>query len=148
MYQATETGMPIMRALILAYPDDERLGDMWDEYLYGDALLVAPVTAAQTTERSVYLPAGRWMNYDDKRTVYGGATTVKAIAPLGTIPVYVRESAIVPRGDIVKLNNNWTRTGIRSCVLNSFLRANRRAGSIITPEEECRGSPRSRGATA
>jgi alpha-D-xyloside xylohydrolase len=107
MYQATETGMPIMRALILAYPDDERLGDMWDEYLYGDALLVAPVTAAQTTERSVYLPAGRWMNYDDKRTVYGGATTVKAIAPLGTIPVYVRESAIVPRGDIVKLNNNW-----------------------------------------
>jgi alpha-D-xyloside xylohydrolase len=107
MYQATQTGMPIMRALVLAYPDDDHLTDMWDEYLYGDALLVAPVTTAKTTERTVYLPAGRWMNYDDKRTVYAGGTTVKAAVPLGTIPVYVREGAIIPRGDIVRLNNNW-----------------------------------------
>ena len=107
MYQATQTGMPIMRALILAYPDDQRLSDMWDEYLYGDGLLVAPVTAAQATERGVYLPPGRWMNYDDKRTVYAGGSTVKAAAPLGAIPVYVREGAIIPRGDLVKLNNNW-----------------------------------------
>jgi len=107
MYQATQTGMPIMRALILAYPDDQRLSDMWDEYLYGDGLLVAPVTAAQATERGVYLPPGRWMNYDDKRTVYAGGSTVKAAAPLGAIPVYVREGAIIPRGDLVQLNNNW-----------------------------------------
>jgi alpha-D-xyloside xylohydrolase len=107
MYQATQDGMPIMRALVLAYPDDARLTDMWDEYLYGDALLVAPVTTAQTTERNVYLPAGKWMNYHDKQTVYAGGSTIKAAAPLGTIPVYVREGAIIPRGDIVKLNNNW-----------------------------------------
>jgi alpha-glucosidase (family GH31 glycosyl hydrolase) len=107
MYQATQDGMPIMRALVLAYPDDARLTDMWDEYLYGDALLVAPVTTAQTTERNVYLPAGKWMNYHDKQTVYAGGSTIKAAAPLGTIPVYVREGAVIPRGDIVKLNNNW-----------------------------------------
>ena len=107
MYQATQDGMPIMRALVLAYPDDPRLTDMWNEYLYGNALLVAPVTTAQATEREVYLPGGKWMNYHDKRTVYAGGNTVKADAPLGTIPVYVREGAIIPRGDIVKLNNNW-----------------------------------------
>ncbi|HEX3351379.1 MAG TPA: TIM-barrel domain-containing protein [Terriglobales bacterium] len=107
MYQATQTGMPIMRALIFAFPDDQRLSDTWDEYLYGDSLLVAPVTTAKTTEREVYLPAGNWMNYDDKRTVHAGASTIKAAAPLGMIPVYVREGAIIPRGDIVKLNNNW-----------------------------------------
>ncbi len=107
MYQATRTGLPIMRTLIFAYPDDERTSDMWDEYLYGDGLLVAPVTTAQATERAVYLPGGRWMNYNDKRTVYTGGNTVKADAPLGTIPVYVREGAIIPRGGIVKLNNNW-----------------------------------------
>ena len=47
------------------------------------------------------------MNYHDKQTVYSGGSTIKADAPLGTIPVYVREGAIIPRGDIVKLNNNW-----------------------------------------
>jgi len=107
MYQATQTGMPIMRALILAYPDDEQVSDMWDEYLYGDGLLVAPVTKAQAAERTVYLPAGLWMEYNDKRTVLTGGSTIKAVAPLGTIPLYVREGAIIPRGDIVKLNNNW-----------------------------------------
>jgi len=107
MYQATQNGMPIMRALILAYPDDNRLSDMWDEYLYGDALLVAPVTTAQAAERTVYLPGGRWMDYNDRQTVYAGGNTIQAAAPLGTIPLYVREGAIIPRGDIVKLNNNW-----------------------------------------
>jgi alpha-D-xyloside xylohydrolase len=107
MYQATRTGMPIMRALIFAYPDDERLSDLWDEYLYGGEILVAPVTTASATERKVYLPAGRWMNYSEKRTVYDGKATITAAAALGTIPLFVREGAIIPRGNIIKLNNNW-----------------------------------------
>jgi alpha-D-xyloside xylohydrolase len=107
MYQATQTGMPIMRSLIFAYPGDERLSDMWDEYLYGADILVAPVTTAQTSERSVYLPAGHWMSYNDKRTVYAGGKSISVAAPLGTIPLFIREGAIIPRGDIVKVNNNW-----------------------------------------
>jgi len=47
------------------------------------------------------------MNYNDKHTVYQGKSTVAARAPLETIPLFVREGAIVPRGDIVQLNNNW-----------------------------------------
>lgn len=47
------------------------------------------------------------MNYNDKRTVYEGKKTVTAAAPLGTIPLFVREGAIVARGDVVRLNNNW-----------------------------------------
>ena len=107
MYQATQTGMPIMRALILGYPNDESLTDKWDEYLYGRDLLVAPVATANSFEREVYLPAGLWMDYKDKHTLYQGKSTVTAKAPLRTIPLYVREGAIVPRGDIVQLNNNW-----------------------------------------
>ena len=107
MYAATQTGMPIMRSLIFAYPGDDHLSDTWDEYLYGADLLVAPVATGATAERKVYLPAGRWLNYDDKRTIYQGKTTITAAAPLGTIPVFVREGAIIPRGDIVKVNNNW-----------------------------------------
>jgi alpha-glucosidase (family GH31 glycosyl hydrolase) len=65
LYQATRTGMPIMRALIFAYPDDDRLSDLWDEYLYGGEILVAPVSTASATERKVYPPVERWMNYGD-----------------------------------------------------------------------------------
>src|SRR5215469_2536183 len=107
MYEATETGMPVMRSLAFASPDDESLSDMWDEYLYGRDLLVAPVTKAQMSERKVYLPAGRWMDYNDKDKVYEGKNTITAPSPLDTIPVFVREGAIIPRGDIVRLNNNW-----------------------------------------
>ena len=107
MYQARQTGMPIMRALIFAYPADEHLTDMWDEYLYGGEILVAPVATANATHRTVYLPAGRWMNYNDKHSVYDGKASISAAAALGVIPLFVREGAIIPRGDIVKLNNNW-----------------------------------------
>jgi alpha-D-xyloside xylohydrolase len=109
MYRATQTGMPIMRALIFAYPDNDKLSDIWDEYLYGDDILVAPVTIVNATERRVLLPAGRWLNYNDKHTVYEGNATITAAAPIGTIPVFVRAGAVIPRGDIVQLNNNWVR---------------------------------------
>ncbi len=107
MYEATRTGMPIMRALTFAYPDDANLYDTWDEYLYGRDILVAPVTTAAATSREVYLPAGAWIDYNDKVTVHHGPAKITAPAPLGTIPLYVREGAIIPRGDILKANNTW-----------------------------------------
>src|SRR5712692_3559523 len=107
VYAATQTGMPVMRSLILEYPSDKNLFDTWDEYLYGHDLLVAPVTVDGASERKVYLPAGRWINYNHRSTMYEGPTTISAEAPLGTIPVFVREGAIIPRGDILKGNNNW-----------------------------------------
>jgi len=107
LYGATRTGMPVMRALALEYEGDASVSDIWDEYLYGENILVAPVTTAGATSRGVYLPEGRWMSYEDKHSVYEGKKSVTAEAPLGTIPLFVREGAIIPRGDIVKLNNNW-----------------------------------------
>ena len=107
LYQATETGMPVMRPLAFAFPQDKNLHDTWDEYLYGRDLLVAPVTVEGATSRSVYLPASRWLNYNDRKTVYEGPATISAQAELGTLPLYVREGAIVVRGDILKSNNNW-----------------------------------------
>ena len=99
--------MPVMRSLIFAYPTDASLYDTWDEYLYGRDLLVAPVVTPNATSRKVYLPAGRWMNYNDRATVYAGGATTTVDAPLGTLPLFVREGGIVARGDILKSNNNW-----------------------------------------
>ncbi|MFA7485674.1 MAG: TIM-barrel domain-containing protein, partial [Phycisphaerae bacterium] len=109
MYQAVQTGMPVMRQLIFAYPDDEKLVDMFDEYLYGRDILVAPVLKEGQTGRAVYLPKGKWLNYNDKKTVYAGPAAIKADAPLDTIPLFVKAGAIIPRGDILKANNSWTQ---------------------------------------
>ncbi len=109
MYEATRTGFPIMRPLIFTYPTDASLYDTWDEYLYGSEILAAPVTAAGLTSREVYLPAGKWLDYNDSNTVHQGPGKILAQAPLDTIPLFVREGAIVPRGDVLKANNNWEK---------------------------------------
>jgi alpha-D-xyloside xylohydrolase len=109
LYQATRSGMPVMRALIFSFPTDDSLSDLWNEYLFGSEILVAPVTVAHATDRQVYLPAGRWLNYNDKHTVYSGTMTVTVKAPLQELPLFVREGAIIPRGDIVQVDNNWDK---------------------------------------
>ena len=108
LHAATATGAPVMRALPFAYPDDARVANVADQFLYGSDLLVAPVITAAVAARSVYLPAGNWIDYNDRRTVHAGGQSIIAPAPLDTIPVFAREGAIVVRGDILKGNNNWT----------------------------------------
>lgn len=107
LYEATQTGMPVMRALILAFPGDASLRDTWDEYLFGAQLLVAPVVTPNSLSRTVYLPAGKWMNYNDRSTVYSGGSSVSVDVPLDSIPLFVREGSIIVRGDVLQSNNNW-----------------------------------------
>jgi alpha-glucosidase (family GH31 glycosyl hydrolase) len=70
--EAHDTGMPIMRALWLHYPDDPRATARGDEYLWGRDILVAPVVAKGVTHRTLYLPPGRWYDYWSRTPVMGG----------------------------------------------------------------------------
>jgi len=97
-----------MRQMIFEFPDDTNLYDLWDEYFYGPEILVAPVISSGATSRSVYLPAGKWLDYNDKNIVYTGPGTITAPAPIDVIPLFVREGAVITRGDILQANNNWT----------------------------------------
>jgi alpha-glucosidase (family GH31 glycosyl hydrolase) len=106
MQVASETGMPVMRPVFLAAPNDAAAADIGDEYLYGSELLVAPIVQEGKSQRSVYLPPGKWINYSN-RDVYTGSSSVKASASLKEIPVFAKEGAIIPRGDILQANNNW-----------------------------------------
>jgi alpha-glucosidase (family GH31 glycosyl hydrolase) len=109
LFAATRTGMPVLRPLVLAYPGDDAVRDLSDQYLYGPDLLVAPVLEEGARERAVYLPAGWWLDYHDRTTLHAGRRTVHAAAPLSHIPLFVREGAIIARGDVLKANNTWTR---------------------------------------
>lgn len=101
-YGSYETGAPFMRALFMDFPNDPNVADIRDEYMFGPAFLVAPVTEQGATQRSVYLPAGcEWYNYWTNKRIKGGqAVTVNA--PIDTIPLFVRAGSIVPLGSPVE----------------------------------------------
>lgn len=107
LHRAHRTGVPVMRAMLLEAPQDPRVADMWDQFFYGPNLLVAPVSRPGVQEREVYLPEGRWLNYNDRTTVERGGRTVTEPAPLGTVPRFVPEGAILPRGNILEANQRW-----------------------------------------
>jgi alpha-D-xyloside xylohydrolase len=101
-YGSYETGAPFMRALFMDFPNDPKVADIPDEYMFGPAFLVAPVTEQGATQRAVYLPAGcDWYNYWTNERIKGGQT-ITANAPIDTIPLFVRAGSIVPLGSAVE----------------------------------------------
>jgi alpha-glucosidase (family GH31 glycosyl hydrolase) len=91
-----------MRALPMDFPNDPKVADLRDEYMFGPAFLVAPVTEQGATSREVYLPAGAdWYNYWTNERVRGGQT-ITVQAPIDTIPLFVRAGSIVPLGAAVE----------------------------------------------
>jgi alpha-D-xyloside xylohydrolase len=101
-YHTWETGAPFMRALPLDFPSDPKVADIRDEYMFGPAFLVAPVTEQGATTREVYLPAGAdWYNYWTNERVHGGQT-ISVAAPIDTLPLFVRAGSIIPTGTMVE----------------------------------------------
>lgn len=93
MAEAHTAGLPAMRGLFLAFPEDSACWEVDDQYLLGADLLVAPVLEAGARSRAVYLPAGTgWTDPRDGRR-YDGGRTVELAAPLGSVPVLVRDAA-------------------------------------------------------
>jgi len=113
-YKSYQTGAPYMRALFMDFPNDPRVADIPDEYMYGPAFLVAPVTEQGATHRSVYLPAGcDWYNYWTNERLHGGQT-IAANAPIDTLPLFVRAGSIVPLGsEILNTDQPQTITSVK-----------------------------------
>lgn len=92
----------IMRALAAGYAEDPQVRKIDDEYLFGDAFLVAPVTEHKARSRSVYFPRGTtWHDFDTGR-VFAGGTRATVDAPVERLPLFVRAGAIVPTGPVTQ----------------------------------------------
>nr|WP_314466696.1 TIM-barrel domain-containing protein [uncultured Novosphingobium sp.] len=97
-----ETGAPFMRALFMDFPNDPKAATLGDEYMFGPAFLVAPVTEQGQTRKSVYLPAGTaWYDYWTNQRFEGGQS-VDVDASISRIPLFVKAGSIVPMGAAVK----------------------------------------------
>ncbi len=101
MREASETGVPAMRPLMLEYPKDPKALAIYDQFLFGADLLVAPVLREEVTERGVYLPAGDWYDFWTGRRLAGGET-IRVGVTIDSIPVFVRAGAFVFRQPVVQ----------------------------------------------
>ncbi len=104
-YRTHQTGAPFMRGLFMDFGDDPKVTDIGDEYMFGPALLVAPVVEQGMTTRQVYLPAGAdWYNFWTNERLKGGQT-ITVSAPIDTLPLFVRAGSILPLGVPVESTN-------------------------------------------
>ncbi len=97
--QGESNGLPLMRPLLLEFPDDAAVWDIEDSFLFGRDLLVAPVTEYGARSRLVYLPRGAiWTHHDAAGTAtqYEGGGWITVEAPFDAIPLFVRDDANLP----------------------------------------------------
>jgi len=91
-------GYPLARPLNFRGDNpDPRYGNVTDEYLWGDNLLVAPVMKKGARSRKVLFPAGTWIDLNNDRLSYRGGVTATVKAPLDLLPMFVREGSFIPR---------------------------------------------------
>jgi alpha-D-xyloside xylohydrolase len=100
-WQVTSAGYTIMRPMVFDFQNDANVYGIKDQFMFGPALLVNPVTAVGTTSRSVYLPSGTWYDFWAASTVTGGIKMM-ADAPLSQMPLYVRAGSILPMGPMIQ----------------------------------------------
>jgi alpha-D-xyloside xylohydrolase len=98
----THNGETLMRSLPLEFSSDPGARTVADQFLFGGALLINPVTTEGATQRSLYLPAGKnWVDFWTGKSVSGGQT-ITAEAPLDRIPIYAKAGSIIPFGPVVE----------------------------------------------
>jgi alpha-D-xyloside xylohydrolase len=114
---ATLDGGTFMRPLVMDFPRDAKARAIADQYLFGPAVLVAPVTTYQARHRSVYLPAtpGSWFDFWSGAATTGGQT-IDAPAPYDALPLFVRAGAIVPFGPDLQYIGEKPADPITLCV--------------------------------
>jgi len=111
----------MMRGLAMDFEGDRRAWGVDDQYLFGPALMAAPVTAFHARSRDVYLPAGTlWYDFRTGRAEQGGRT-IRADAPYTWMPLYVRAGSILPTGPAIQ---HTGERGDSSLTLHVFTGAN------------------------
>ncbi|WP_458414486.1 glycoside hydrolase family 31 protein [Schinkia sp. CFF1] len=95
--EASELGIPVMRPLLLEYPNDPYVTNLSDEYLIGDNVLIAPIMKPDTYHRVVYLPQGDWVDYWSDEIISGG-THILTEASLEILPIFIKKGTMIALG--------------------------------------------------
>jgi alpha-D-xyloside xylohydrolase len=112
IYSAANTSYKngvVMKPLSYLYPGDKNTYDIWDEYLFGNAFLVAPIYDSLNS-RSVYLPKGKWYDFNNTSKVYEGEKIINISVPLDKTPVFIKNNSIYVAGNIYPGNEKVWRS--------------------------------------
>jgi alpha-D-xyloside xylohydrolase len=105
-WQITANGSTFMQPLVMDFPKDPKVLNIGNQYLFGPAIMVTPVTSAGATTQSVYLPVANapWYNFWTGETSPAGQN-VEAAAPVETLPLFFRPGAIIPMGPFLQYSS-------------------------------------------
>jgi alpha-glucosidase len=123
-YEAYERGYPIMRPLFFEFPEDKESYNINDEFMFGNSLLIAPITKPSIETRAVYLPKVKWMNWKNKK-IYDPGWILEKVS-INEIPMFIKENGIIITTDPI---NYIGEKKIDNIYLETFLTKN--ASTII-----------------
>jgi alpha-glucosidase len=103
--EASVTGVPVMRPLVLEYPDDKQTFNLVDQFMIGSDVIVAPILKPDTYHRVIYLPEGSWVNYWTEEILEGGKHHLIQ-ADLETLPIFIKKGAIIIQGTVKRSTVN------------------------------------------
>jgi alpha-D-xyloside xylohydrolase len=98
---AANNGWPLLKAMFLNYPDDLTTWNLDNQYMFGDDFLIAPIMEEYTNSRNVYLPEGKWIDYQSRK-VYQGSEWIKLEA--GELPgiILIRNGSVIPHIELAQ----------------------------------------------
>ena len=111
--ECTEKGLPMLRALFVEFPEDPGAWKVDDEYLFGSQILVAPLLESGMTGRTVYLPEGKWIDYQTEKVYEGGWHRIEA----GSLPIImlVRDGSVLPHLKLAQstAEMDWSKMNLK-----------------------------------
>jgi alpha-glucosidase (family GH31 glycosyl hydrolase) len=110
----------LMKPLAYVFPQDSNTYNLWDEYIFGDCFLVAPVFNAEN-KKNIYLPAGKWYDFNDLKSEYSGPLLCTRQLSLQSIPVFIKENSIYVSGNIYQGNSKLWQKNIKDIQVQSII---------------------------
>ncbi|MEN2768651.1 glycoside hydrolase family 31 protein [Ornithinibacillus xuwenensis] len=108
-YQASRNGLPVMRPLLMEYPDDAKTYNLNDQFMVGDNVILAPILVPSITDRAVYLPMGEWVEYSTGES-YDGEKVHLIHAELDELPIFIRKGSAIMQGEWNSNQDKMTKT--------------------------------------
>lgn len=105
-WESMRTGAPLMRPLIWHYPNDPIVREIDDQFMFGQDILVAPILDRAHEYRTVYFPEGNWYAFESNEK-FEGERSYNIKIPLGTVPAFMREGAIIPMTESMQSTNEY-----------------------------------------
>ena len=124
--ECTEKGLPMLRALFVEFPEDPSAWKVEDQYMFGSQILVAPLLETGITSRLVYLPQGKWIDYQTNKVYESGWQTIES----GELPIImlVRDGSVLPH---VKLAQSTDKIDWSKITLKTYTADKKEATGLI-----------------